>query len=102
MTKNLIPGNPTKDGALGQIESIAVDLPMLETKRWVPRRKAAIVNAVHNGAVSLEEVCRRYDLSVEEFISWQRHAPPARPRSGAKGLARRSEIFERPIHYRRT
>jgi transposase-like protein len=72
MAKNLIPGNPTKDGALRQIESIAVDLPPPETKRWVSRHKAAIVNAVHSGAVSLEEVCRRYDLSVEEFIAWQR------------------------------
>jgi transposase-like protein len=72
MTKNRIPGNPTKDGVFPQTESIAVDLPPPETKRWVSRRKAAIVNAVLSGAVSLEEVCRRYELSVEEFITWQR------------------------------
>jgi hypothetical protein len=27
---------------------------------------------VHSGAISLEEVCRRYELSVEEFVAWQR------------------------------
>jgi hypothetical protein len=31
-----------------------------------------IVNAVRCGAISLEEVCRRYQLSVEEFMAWQR------------------------------
>jgi Protein of unknown function (DUF1153) len=47
-------------------------LPPPDTKRWVARRKAVIVNAVHNGAISLEEACRRYQLSVEEFRGWQR------------------------------
>jgi hypothetical protein len=50
----------------------AVDLPPPDTKRWVARRKAIIVNAVRSGAISLEEVCRRYELSVEEFLAWQR------------------------------
>ncbi|HEY3620382.1 MAG TPA: DUF1153 domain-containing protein [Candidatus Sulfotelmatobacter sp.] len=48
------------------------DLPPPNTKRWVTRRKAVIVNAVRTGAISLEEVCRRYELSVEEFLSWER------------------------------
>lgn len=52
--------------------AIAMDLPPPDTKRWVARRKAVIVNAVRSGAISLEEVCRRYDLSVEEFHAWQR------------------------------
>ena len=43
-----------------------------DTKRWVTRRKAVIVNAVRAGVISLEEVCRRYELSVEEFLAWQR------------------------------
>src|SRR5204863_9731829 len=49
-----------------------VDLPPPDTKRWVARRKAVVVNAVRSGAISLEEVCRRYELSVEEFLAWQR------------------------------
>ena len=48
------------------------DLPPPDTKRWVTRRKAVIVNAVRAGMISLEEVCRRYELSVEEFLAWQR------------------------------
>ncbi|HEY1259341.1 MAG TPA: DUF1153 domain-containing protein [Stellaceae bacterium] len=47
-------------------------LPPSDTKRWVARRKAVVVNAVRNGALSLDEACRRYRLSVEEFHAWQR------------------------------
>ena len=53
-------------------ESPDFDLPPPDTKRWVTRRKAVIVNAVRTGVISLEEVCRRYELSVEEFLAWQR------------------------------
>ena len=56
----------------GEIASRAIELPPPDTKRWVTRRKAVIVNAVRTGAISLEEVCRRYELSVEEFFAWQR------------------------------
>ena len=48
------------------------DLPPRNTKRWVIRRKAEVVVAVRGGLISLEEACRRYTLSVEEFLSWQR------------------------------
>lgn len=48
------------------------DLPPPETKRWVSRRKAEVVAAVRHGLISLEDACRRYNLSVEEFLSWQR------------------------------
>jgi hypothetical protein len=54
----------------GEIASI--ELPLPDTKRWVTRRKAVIVNAVRTGVVSLEEVCRRYELSEEEFLTWER------------------------------
>jgi hypothetical protein len=48
------------------------DLPPPDTKRWVTRHKAVIVKAVRSGVISLEEACRRYELSVEEFHAWQR------------------------------
>jgi len=48
------------------------DLPPPETKRWVSRRKAEVVTAVRAGLLTLEDACRRYNLSVEEFLSWQR------------------------------
>lgn len=50
----------------------AADLPSPNTKRWVVRRKAVVVAAVRSGALSLQEACRRYNLSVEEFLAWQR------------------------------
>jgi hypothetical protein len=47
------------------------DLPKNNTTRWVIRRKAEVVAAVNGGMLSLEEACDRYDLSLEEFLSWQ-------------------------------
>lgn len=47
------------------------DLPPPSTKRWVIRRKAEVVTAVRAGLLTLEEACARYNLSVEEFLSWQ-------------------------------
>ena len=48
------------------------DLPPPDTKRWVIRRKAEVVAAVRSGIISLDEACRRYTLSIEEFLTWQR------------------------------
>lgn len=47
------------------------DLPNPSTKRWVIRRKAEVVAAVRGGLLSLEDACKRYTLTVEEFLSWQ-------------------------------
>ena len=47
------------------------DLPAPGTHRWITRRKAEVVAGVRCGLISLEEACRRYSLSVEEFLSWQ-------------------------------
>jgi hypothetical protein len=37
----------------------------------VVRRKAAVVVAVRAGVITVEEACRRYQLSEEEFLAWQ-------------------------------
>lgn len=58
------------------------ELPSPDTKRWVVRRKAVVVQAVRSGSISLQEACRRYNLSVEEFLAWQR----AIERHGIPGL----------------
>ena len=58
--------------ATGIATASLADLPPPETKRWVIRRKAAVVTAVRRGVLSLDEACARYRLSVEEFSSWQR------------------------------
>jgi hypothetical protein len=47
------------------------DLPAPNTKRWVIRRKAEVVIAVRAGLLSLEEACNRYELTADEFLSWQ-------------------------------
>ncbi len=47
------------------------DLPPPDVKRWTIRRKAAVVTAVANRVLTREEACRRYQLSDEEFASWQ-------------------------------
>lgn len=48
------------------------DLPPPSTRRWVARRKAEVVAAVRGGLLTLDEACRRYNLSAEEYASWER------------------------------
>jgi hypothetical protein len=68
-------------GPLG--EPLTIDsLPPPGTTRWVVRRKAEVVAAVNGGLLTFEEVCERYDLTMEEFASWKR----AVERSGMPGL----------------
>jgi hypothetical protein len=68
-------------GPLGEPLTLAI-LPAPETTRWVVRRKAEVVAAVNGGLLSIDDVCERYRLTLEEFASWQR----AVDRSGMKGL----------------
>jgi len=48
------------------------DLPPENNQRWVIRRKAEVVAAVHGGLLSLDEACSRYSLTSEEFLGWQK------------------------------
>ncbi|ROT96747.1 DUF1153 domain-containing protein [Altererythrobacter sp. FM1] len=68
-------------GPLGEPLSLG-DLPKPDTKRWVVRRKAEVVAAVNGGLLTIDEVLERYNLTLEEFASWQR----AVDRSGMQGL----------------
>jgi hypothetical protein len=75
------------------------ELPAPDTKRWVVRRKAAVVAAVGSGEISLEEACRRYQLSEEEFLAWQQ----AFAAHGLAGLrATRLSEYRNPASCRRT
>lgn len=58
------------------------DLPPASTRRWVIRRKAQVVAAVRGGLLSLDDACKRYDLTTEEFFAWQQ----AIDRFGLAGL----------------
>jgi hypothetical protein len=51
-------------------------------QRWTVRRKAAVIEAVRGGWVPVEEVCRLYTLSVDEFLAWERDID----RHGVNGL----------------
>ncbi len=68
-------------GPLGEPLTLET-LPPPETRRWVVRRKAEVVAAVSGGLLTIDEVCERYTLTLEEFASWQR----AVDRSGMPGL----------------
>ena len=68
-------------GPLGEQLTLE-SLPPPSTTRWVVRRKAEVVAAVNGGLLSVDEVCDRYGLTVEEFAGWQR----AIDRSGMPGL----------------
>lgn len=63
-------------------EMTIADLPQRDIVRWVIRRKASVVAAVQGGLLTLNDACTRYNLSAEEFLSWQR----AVERHGLAGL----------------
>jgi hypothetical protein len=69
-------------------------LPSPGTVRWVIRRKAEVVAAVDGGLLSIDEVCQRYNLTLEEFAGWQR----AVDRSGMPGLRVTRSQFYRARH----
>ena len=82
--------SPTFDNEIAEVSGSIIELPSPDTRRWVVRRKAVVVHAVRNGSITLQEACRRYRLSVEEFLAWQR----AIERHGIPGLrATRLQIY---------
>ena len=68
-------------GPLGEPLTLET-LPPPTTTRWVIRRKGEVVAAVNGGLLTIDEACDRYQLTLEEFASWQR----AVDRSGLPGL----------------
>lgn len=84
---------PAGADASGRNCSAETALPSPATTRWVIRRKAEVVAAVRDGRLSLDEACRRYALTVDEFDSWRRFVE----RHGLPGLR-----ATRVQHYRRS
>ena len=74
-----------------------VFLPPPDTKRWVARRKAAVLNALASGEITLQEACARYWLSEEELRAWQRafdaEGLPGTQDEPALGLGDRVSLF---------
>jgi Protein of unknown function (DUF1153) len=51
---------------------MSAELPPPDSKRWTIRRKAAILAAVRAGHITFEDACRRYQLTEDEYLAWQR------------------------------
>ena len=54
-----------------RLPAVAV-LPSPDAKRWSTHQKTAVVLAAHNGSISRDEICRIYNISIEEFLNWER------------------------------
>lgn len=48
------------------------DLPAAGMQRWVANRKAAVVHAIDEGLISVQEAMATYELSEEELEGWIR------------------------------
>lgn len=66
------PSDEMRSGESPNATPLMENLPGSDTKRWVVRRKAAVVAAVRSGRITIEEACRTYQLSEEELLSWER------------------------------
>ena len=41
-------------------------------QRWTVRRKATVVEAVRRGLMPINEACVLYNISIDEFLAWER------------------------------
>ncbi len=53
-------------------------LPRNHRVHWSDARKAEVVQAVHDRAISFHEARERYLLSRKEFEQWEQSYPPRR------------------------
>ena len=61
------PGNDDWTAVCGQMPALPAP-----DQRWTVRRKAAVIEAVRGGWVPIEEICELYNISVDEFLTWER------------------------------
>ena len=81
MLRNVIAGSAKVTSSMVE-DFTKENLPPRDTTRWVARRKAEVVAAVNEQRLSVSEACNRYQLTLEELVSWQR----AVDREGTAGL----------------
>ena len=72
-------------------------LPPNGAMNWGARRKAAVVEAVRAGAITRDEACARYLLSLEELADWEVGFDQA----GAAGLSTKASLRRRERGARR-
>lgn len=88
---------PAKHAVVGPDGNVLtpLNLPPANTRRWMARRKAEVIVAVHGGLLTMAEACRRYSLSAEEFLEWERHYK----QDGLEGLrASARPLLRGPLH----
>jgi hypothetical protein len=49
-----------------------LDLPPVNLRHWTARQKAAVVLAIGKKAITVQEACELYNLSIEELAEWER------------------------------
>ena len=78
------PESPNEPLASDEWTNILGPIPALPSlgQRWTVRRKAAVIEAVRGGWMPIEEACRLYNISVDEFLAWERDID----RNGVPGL----------------
>src|ERR1051326_5267451 len=75
------PGDPDANDDWPDLYHPMPELPS-PRQRWTARRKAAVVEGVRGGWMPVEEACRLYNISVDEFLNWERDID----RNGVPGL----------------
>ena len=82
-------GDPSQDNSALDVFARMPELPS-SGQRWTTRRKAAVIDAVRGGLVTIDKACRLYELSLDEFVAWERDLN----RNGVPGLrATRYQIY---------
>ena len=76
--------HPRSDTANDDYTEVFDRMPTLPSpqQRWTVQRKAAVIEAVRGGWMPIEEACRLYNISVDEFLNWERDID----RNGIPGL----------------
>ena len=70
MPPEILPDTPANDDWTDVLAQVP-ELPRPH-QRWTVRRKAVVIEAVRGGWVPIEEVCELYNISVDEFLAWER------------------------------
>jgi transposase-like protein len=54
------------------VSHVSIDPPPPPgVRRWVYRRKAAVIAAILSGKLTIDRACEMYGLSAEEILSWR-------------------------------
>ena len=62
---------PNASSDVNHIEMAGLPLPPPGSRRWPPDGKAAVVAAVRGRILTLDEACKQYEVSIEEYLTWQ-------------------------------